>query len=102
MARNLRMQMEELRRPNDTKAAKKKKPESDFSSNRGSEDRQVTSTTGRGQKRGRDFEIEKVCVFPSLLVVPALSFATKLHQRLLPKKPHICSRNILPMLRLFA
>lgn len=40
---------------------KKKAASSDFSSNRGSEDRHFTPVvTGRGQKRGRDTEIEKV------------------------------------------
>lgn len=59
-AHHLRTQAEEAR--GITKVAKTKKLESDFSSNRGSEDRQVTgNATGRGQKRGRDFEIEKVC-----------------------------------------
>ena len=45
-------------------ATKKKAAGSDLSSARGSEERS-TPVTGRGQKRGRDFEIEKVCQFSS-------------------------------------
>ena len=42
-------------------AAKKKAAASDFSSTRGSEERHSSvPVTGRGQKRGRDYEIEKV------------------------------------------
>ena len=64
--------MDDLRRattgvpkPTAASAAKKKAVDSDMSSQRGSEDRQVqtTTTTGRGQKRGRDYEVEKVCPF---------------------------------------
>jgi len=42
-----------------TNASKKKAAGSDLSSTRGSEER-YTPATGRGQKRGRDYEIEKV------------------------------------------
>ena len=64
--------MDELRREKDPKlAAKKKKGDSDFSSNRGSEDRTVTTNAGgRGQKRGRDFEAEKVCVLSLIRFSP--------------------------------
>lgn len=69
IARNLKAQADAKLRANDPKSAVKKKPkaDSDFSSNRGSEDRQFTGTTsGRGQKRGRgDVEIEKVGLFCS-------------------------------------
>ena len=41
-------------------AKKKVAAGSDFSSTRGSEERTSVPATGRGQKRGRDFEIEKV------------------------------------------
>lgn len=62
LAANLKAEMDLLRKP--TKAAalsskKKGAAGSDLSSTRGSEERQ-TPVTGRGQKRGRDFEIEKV------------------------------------------
>ena len=44
-----------------TVASKKKAAGSDLSSNRGSEERHSSvPVTGRGQKRGRDYEIEKV------------------------------------------
>ena len=69
IAANLKMQMDELRREKDPKLAlKKKKGDSDFSSNRGSEDRQIhTNAGGRGQKRGRDIEAEKVRISFSVL-----------------------------------
>ena len=54
--------MDELRRASAPKTSKKKAIDSDLSSTRGSEDRQMSvAATGRGQKRGRDYEIEKVC-----------------------------------------
>ncbi|MDI1491944.1 MAG: Esa1p-associated factor [Ramalina farinacea] len=69
LARSLKGQMDDLRRattgvPKPTtaaSAAKKKAVDSDMSSQRGSEDRQVqtTTATGRGQKRGREGEVEK-------------------------------------------
>ena len=57
--------MDELRRASAPKSSKKKAIDSDLSSTRGSEDRQI-SATGRGQKRGRDYEVEKVCYFHKL------------------------------------
>ena len=55
--------MEELFAPRPAKPVpakpKKMAASSDLSSTRGSEDRQ-TPVTGRGQKRGRDHDIEKV------------------------------------------
>lgn len=64
LAKTLRGQMDELRKTNAPKSVKKRSADSDLSSTRGSEDRQMSAaTTGRGQKRGRDYEIEKVCIF---------------------------------------
>lgn len=45
-----------------TAPAKKRAAGSDLSSARGSEER-MTPVTGRGQKRGRDIEIEKVSLY---------------------------------------
>ncbi len=61
LAANLKAEMEKLHNPPKLKAAlaKKKAAGSDLSSTRGSEER-LTPVTGRGQKRGRDYEIEKV------------------------------------------
>ena len=61
LAANLRQESILLNQPHKAKATstKKKTVGSDVSSLRGSEDRQ-TPVTGRGQKRGRDNEIEKV------------------------------------------
>ncbi|KAF2090358.1 MRG-domain-containing protein [Saccharata proteae CBS 121410] len=63
LAANLKKEMEALRRgatqkPTPTAARKKA---GDFSSTRGSEGREtpVTATGSRGQKRGRDFEVER-------------------------------------------
>ena len=67
IARTLKAQADAKLKALDPKSAikKKAKADSDFSSNRGSEDRQVGGTaTGRGQKRGRgDIDIEKVSGF---------------------------------------
>lgn len=53
--------MDKLVKPKAAAAsAKKKAAGSDLSSTRGSEERHATPVTGRGQKRGRDYEIEKV------------------------------------------
>ena len=53
--------MERVQKPKAAAAsAKKKAAGSDLSSTRGSEERHATPVTGRGQKRGRDYEIEKV------------------------------------------
>ena len=61
LAANLKFEMDKLLRPKAVAASNKKKAAgSDLSSNRGSEERHATPTTGRGQKRGRDYEIEKV------------------------------------------
>ena len=65
LAKNLKKEMDHLRQRTATKAttasSKKKAAGSDLSSTRGSEERNSSvPATGRGQKRGRDFEIEKV------------------------------------------
>ena len=61
LAANLKFEMDKLLRPKAVAASNKKKAAgSDLSSNRGSEERHATPITGRGQKRGRDYEIEKV------------------------------------------
>ena len=53
--------MERVQKPKAAAAsARKKAAGSDLSSTRGSEERHATPVTGRGQKRGRDYEIEKV------------------------------------------
>lgn len=61
LAANLKAEMDRTLNPPKTKAAaaKRKAAGSDLSSARGSEER-LTPMTGRGQKRGRDYEIEKV------------------------------------------
>ena len=62
LAANLKFEMDKLLRPKAVAASTKKRAAgSDFSSNRGSEERHATPITGRGQKRGRDNDIEKVC-----------------------------------------
>lgn len=67
LAANLKAEMEKLLNPAKLKAAaaKKKAAGSDLSSTRGSEER-LTPVMGRGQKRGRDYEIEKVRECPNL------------------------------------
>ncbi|MCJ1381537.1 Esa1p-associated factor [Xylographa soralifera] len=63
LAQNLKKDLDALRKPAPQKItnSKKKNAGSDRSSNRGSEERQSSApATGRGQKRGRDNEIEKV------------------------------------------
>ncbi|MCJ1389598.1 Esa1p-associated factor [Xylographa bjoerkii] len=63
LAQNLKKDLDALRKPAPQKItnSKKKTAGSDLSSNRGSEERQSSApATGRGQKRGRDNEIEKV------------------------------------------
>jgi len=64
LAQNLKKEMDALRHrpaPKATASTKKKNAGSDLSSTRGSEERHSSvPVTGRGQKRGRDFEIEKV------------------------------------------
>ena len=61
LAANLKFEMDKLLRPKAVAPSNKKKAAgSDLSSNRGSEERHATPITGRGQKRGRDYEIEKV------------------------------------------
>ena len=61
LATNLKLEMDKLLKPAKATApsSKKKAAGSDLSSARGSEERQ-TPAMGRGQKRGRDFDIEKV------------------------------------------
>ena len=62
LAQNLKSEMDEQSSRAAAKSSSKKKKTagSDFSSARGSEDRQSLPPTGRGQKRGRDNEIERV------------------------------------------
>lgn len=65
LAKNLKKEMDSLRQraapKTTTTSSKKKIPGSDLSSARGSEERNSSvPATGRGQKRGRDYEIEKV------------------------------------------
>ena len=65
LAKNLKKEMDSLRQraaPKATTASSKKKHAgSDLSSGRGSEERHSSvPATSRGQKRGRDYEIEKV------------------------------------------
>lgn len=77
LAKNLKKEMDHLRQraaPKATNASSKKKAAgSDLSSTRGSEERNSSvPATGRGQKRGRDFEIEKEESFhsrPSVRIV---------------------------------
>ncbi|KAL2040851.1 hypothetical protein N7G274_006309 [Stereocaulon virgatum] len=60
LAANLKTEMERVQKPKAAAAsARKKAAGSDLSSTRGSEERHATPVTGRGQKRGRDYEIEK-------------------------------------------
>ncbi|KAL9101435.1 MAG: hypothetical protein Q9163_003307 [Psora crenata] len=60
LAQSLKGQMDDLRRASAPKSTKKKAAESDFSSTRDSEDRQLSiAGTGRGLKRGRDCDAEK-------------------------------------------
>ena len=61
LAANLKSELDRMTRPAKAAASstKKKAPGSDLSSTRGSEER-LTPATGRGQKRVRDNEIEKV------------------------------------------
>ncbi|KAL9629863.1 MAG: hypothetical protein Q9164_006686 [Protoblastenia rupestris] len=68
LAQSLKGHMDDLRRASAPKSAKKKAADSDLSSTRGSEDRQMSvAGIGRGQKRGRDYEIEKdLCSCSSL------------------------------------
>ena len=65
LAKNLKKELDNLRQraapKTVTASSKKKAAGSDLSSARGSEERHSSvPATGRGQKRGRDFEIEKV------------------------------------------
>lgn len=64
LAANLKATMEKALNPSKPKTApaKKRAAGSDLSSARGSEER-LTPVTGRGQKRGRDIEIEKVRLY---------------------------------------
>ena len=75
LAQNLKKELDALRKPVAPKAvsSKKKHAGSDLSSARGSEERQSSApATGRGQKRGRDSEIEKVgsLISPSVASSP--------------------------------
>lgn len=70
MARDLKERMDNIRGVGAAAKAKKRALDSEFSSTRGSEDRQL-SVAGRGHKRGRDNEIEKVGdLFPWLEAFP--------------------------------
>ena len=70
LAQSLKGQMDDLRRASAPKSTKKKAADSDLSSTLGSEDRQMSVIgTGRGQKRGRDYEIEKVGQISSFLIL---------------------------------
>lgn len=68
LAANLKAEMEKMLNPPKLKVApaKKKAAGSDLSSTRGSEER--LTPVGRGQKRGRDYEIEKVRERPDSLL----------------------------------
>ncbi|MCJ1476500.1 Esa1p-associated factor [Lambiella insularis] len=69
LAQNLKKDLDALRKPAPQKlnTSKRKNAGSDLSSNRGSEERQSSApATGRGPKRGRDNEIEKVGSHKSL------------------------------------
>ena len=59
LAANLKAENDKHHKPKISTSAKKRAAGSDLSSTRGSEER-LTPATGRGQKRGRDYEIEKV------------------------------------------
>ena len=59
LAANLKAENDKHHKPKISTSAKKRAAGSDLSSTRGSEER-LTPAMGRGQKRGRDFEIEKV------------------------------------------
>ena len=66
LAQDLKREMDDsrARAAPKTTSTKKKTAGSDFSSARGSEERHSSlPVTGRGSKRGRDMEIEKVCGF---------------------------------------
>ena len=79
LARALRGNIDEQRKSNVSKSVKKKTADSDLSSTRGSEDPQMSAvTTGRGQKRGRDSEMEKVrgfCFFDFISHGPRLALS---------------------------
>jgi len=75
LAQSLKRELDNTRKPAPAKVTsnKKKAAGSDLSSTRGSEERQSSApATGRGQKRGRDTEIEKVGSLnsPSLVSSP--------------------------------
>ena len=92
LAQSLKGQMDELRRASAPKSLKKKALDSDFSSTRGSEDRQMSvAATGRGQKRGRDYEIEKVCDFLSSVCPASATFFVRISQvvSLAPARGHL-------------
>ena len=83
LAQNLKKDLDSQRRPAAPKPAvnssKKKAAGSDLSSTRGSEERHSSvPAMGRGQKRGRDYEIEKVgsetSSLPSVYPRSAMSF----------------------------
>ena len=83
LAQNLKKDLDAQRRPAPSKptitSSKKKAAGSDLSSTRGSEERHTSvPVMGRGQKRGRDYEIEKVgsqtSPLPSVYPRNAMSF----------------------------
>ncbi|KAG8530956.1 uncharacterized protein KY384_004313 [Bacidia gigantensis] len=60
LARGMKSMLDDTRRSAQPKSIKKRTAETDLSSNRASEDRQIPSiATGRAQKRAREYEIEK-------------------------------------------
>lgn len=95
LAQNLKRDMEALMarsQPKSVASKKKKALESDLSSTRDSEERQASfPATGRGQKRGRDQEIEKVCDTPPAQQSPPS------HNAPASKRLRISKRNPLPM-----
>ena len=81
LAQNLKKELDATRKPMAPKVvgSKKKHAGSDLSSTRGSEERQSSApATGRGQKRGRDSEIEKVgsLISPSVASSPLSELST--------------------------
>lgn len=74
LATTLRREAEAAFRQKSTKASAKKRGGSDRSSARGSEERQM-SVPGRGTKRARDNDIEKVSLLHLLFIFKNLSMA---------------------------
>jgi mortality factor 4-like protein 1 len=74
LAQNLKKDLDAQRRPAKAAGVGKKKNAGSDSSNRGSEERHSSvPVTGRGQKRGRDYDLDKVSdssIFASYLKFP--------------------------------